>query len=175
MGQGIGSVEVIGDPIAWLPRLATLTPLEWDVTWGLFADPSDVLAEFHLLMADVDNIPDITSAAALAIWSDAQNWRSLGTPGQVVQTLQTALVDFLNPQSYTFTELAGFTQRQAIVIIGDDQNGTASVMVLGVLTYQLDVIQRIFGSDSWTFTMDDPEFEWEGYNGTSDSSSSTSS
>lgn len=172
--QSIGTPEIVGDPIAWLPRLGSITPLEWDVWFGQEADPTDLMLELCLLLADVDNLPIMASVKARSIWMALQIWRSIGTDAGPIQTANHDNIDFLNPQTYTMTEMASFTQRLALMVIADDRGGTFQLSMLGVLTYQEDVIQRVFGSDNWTF--DDPdgsEFadEW-GEDASCDSSSS---
>jgi len=165
--------EVLAEPLAWLPRLGTITPVEWDVTYGLGTAPSAVRLEWYLLMVDVDNLPFIGSIRDRAIWGTMQRWRLVGTDAGPIQTLQHQEVDFFNPETYNMTEMAAFTQRLAVVVIAHtDQNQT--VDCYGVLTYIETVIQRVFGSDNWTFEdPDDSEFgqDW-GEDASCDSSSS---
>ncbi len=146
--------EVLGDPLAWIQPLSTITPLEWDCTYGLSDDPLDELAEWMLAAVDIEAVPTLTSVRALSIWWRAQQWRSIGTDSGPVQTLTQDSVDFLNPESYNYLQMAGFTQRYAVccLIVGSVASDFRTV---GVLTYQEDLIQRVFGGDGWTF--EDPD------------------
>ncbi len=146
--------EILGDPLAWLPRLGTITPLEWDAAYGLVDLPSDEFPEWHLINTDVDNLPVLESVRARAIWSRPQQWRETGTPAQILQTLTTDRIDFLNPESYSFTEMADFTQRLAMCVL-INSNAASRMRTMGVLTYQESVIQRVFGNDNWTNVPDD--------------------
>ncbi len=147
--------EILGDPIAWLPRLGTITPLEIDFTYGVVDAPGTEFIEWFLLNCDVDNIPAIESIRARSLWWRAQQWRSIGTDAGPVQTLTRDDIDLLNPESYSFTEVADFTQRQALCVISHTDASSARVRILGVVTYQETIIQRRFGNDNWTNVPDD--------------------
>ncbi len=168
-----GIPEVLGDPLAWLPRLGSITPLELDVHYGLQDQPGDELPEVHVVLVDVDNLPTIESVRARAIWSGVQNWRTIGTIGQLIQTLSHAEVDWFNPETYSMTEFASFTQRLAVCFL-IHSNTTSRFIAMGVMAYSETIIQRVFGSDNWTFEdPDNSEFgqDW-GDDASCDSSSS---
>ncbi len=147
--------EILGDVLAWLPRLGTITPLEWDAFFGDGGDVTNDVLEWHLLLLDIDNLPTIASIRARALWQALQRWRDFGTAGNEAMVTSKAEVDWLNPEAYTFTEFASFTQRLAMAVIGNSQGNTISMDCIGVLTYMETVIQRVFGSDNWTF--EDPD------------------
>jgi len=146
-------VTIMGNPLAHLPRLGTITPLEFDSHYGVGSDPTDSTSEWWLVMVDIDNLPTRESVRALSIWNALQNWRSIGTDSGPTQTVTHAEVDFLNTQSYSFTEMADFTQRMAVCLLGLS-NGSIAMLQVGVLTYAETIIQRVFGSDNWTFELD---------------------
>lgn len=157
--EDVGSLEILDGPLAWVPRLGSITPLHWICDYGLRDDPVDEFVEWILLMCDVDNLPTIDSCRARALWHRAQNWRSIGTDSGPIQTMTKDDVDWLNPETYGTTEFADFTQRLAMVVVVEDTSATSTVNVLGVLTYREDLIQRVFGNDNWTFNdPDDSEF-----------------
>ncbi len=166
-------VNIIGDPLAWIPRLGSVTPLEFDLFFGLGDDPTDEYIEWWLESMDIDNLPTVDSARARSLWTAVQQWRSIGTDSGPVQTMEHAEVDFFNPQTYSFEETADFTQRNAVVL-ACYSNLAAASQQSGVLTYAETLIQRVFGSDNWTFEdPDNSEFgqDW-GDDASCDSSSS---
>ncbi len=148
-GQTIGSFEIVGPVLAWLPRLGTIAPLEFDITYGPTGDPGDAFIEFHLVLVDIDNLPLVAGARARAVWQEAQNWRVIVGGDSTIQTLSKSQVEFWNPRVYGTTELADFTQRLALAITADDTTSTA-VVILGVLTYRETLVQRIWKNDNWT-------------------------
>ncbi len=166
--------EVLGDPLAWIPRLGSVTPLEWDAAYGLGDDPADEYLEWFLVAVDVDNLPTLESVRALSIWWRPQAWRSIGTDSGPVQTMVHDTIDFFNPETYSFQETADFTQRYAVCVVINSDQDQSDMRTVGVLTYQETLIQRVFGSDNWTFEdPDNSEFgaEW-GDDASCDASSS---
>ncbi len=130
----------------WIPRFGTVTPIELDISYGLSDDPTDEVLEFYCNSVDVDNLPDVTSLRFNSFWGALQQWRAVGTPANVIQTMTREVQDFLNPPTFAFTELAGFTQRQGVSLI-TYCGSSSDVLVLAVLTYLETVLQRVWGDD----------------------------
>ncbi len=142
--------------MAWVPRLGSITPLEWDVSLGLTDVQISSRVNFFLVLVDVDNLPLITGAADRAIWSFAQFWDVLTAVG-THQTLSREVQDFFNPASFSFTERADFTQRLGIALLLHSVNKSHDA--IGVLTFQETLIQRKWGGDNSTFDRDDGDWE----------------
>ncbi len=144
--------------LVFIPRLGTITPLEWDVSYGVASGlAASVRAEFYLALIDVDNLPQIAGLSDRALWAAAQFWLSMTEIG-VINTYTREVQDFFNPTSFNFSERADYTQRLAISLLTFfSQTETADA--IGVLTYQEDLIQRKFGNDNSTFVRDDGDWE----------------
>ncbi len=143
--------------LIWIPRLGTVTPLEFDISYGITGIiGGSIRMEWYLVLVDVNNLPLIEGASERAIWSSAQFWQ-LSTAVGFQQMLSRDLADFFNPASFSFHEVADFTQRLVIALVGF-QNTTEAVDAVGVITWQETLIQRVFGGDSATF--DDSDSKW---------------
>ncbi len=147
--------EIIGSPLAFIPRLGAISPQELDFGYGVVDQPGTEFIEWFLVLVDVDNLPTLASIRARSVWWRAQQWRTIGTDNGPIQTMTQDRIDFLNSETYTFSEVADFTQRLALCAICNTDASSARIRVLGVLTYSETVIQRVFGSDNWT---DNEEF-----------------
>lgn len=160
----IDAPQIIDVPLAPIPRMGSVTPLEWDASFGLNDSTySSVAIEFYLTMIDRDNIPTSASVSARSIWGRYQRWRSVGTDAGPIMTTTDDVIDFLNPEGYTPSEFASFTQRLALCAIGISNTANIGIDMVATLTYQETVIQRVFGNDNWTFSDPlDSEFgqEW---------------
>ncbi len=140
--------------MAWIPRLGTITPLEWDVSWGITGSiAANQRIELYLTLVDVNNLPTIVGASDRAIWGVMQFYRFSTNIG-VQKRLMREIQDFFRPTSFTFREVVDFTQRSGIALIAH-LGSTINIDVVGVLTYEMTMIQRVFGSDSATFNNSD--------------------
>ncbi len=149
--------------LAWLQRLSTLTPLELDMSYGPSSLPGGQPNEWYMGLVDIDNLPSIEGLADRAIWSAAALWVVTSSVG-INQALKRETADFFNPASFTVTEVADFTTRMLIALMNHSGAGSPpTVNAIGVLTYQEDVVQRVFPSDDWTFTTrtKSNEMKWE--------------
>jgi len=155
-GISATTVTVIADLI-WIPRLGTITPLEFDVSYGISANiTAGTRMEWYLALVDVNNLPGIEGLISRSVWSAEQFYMFLSSVG-VLQTLSRDIVDFFNPASFTYSELTGFTQRSAISLLGF-QSSSRSTEAVGTITWQEELIQRVFGGDSATF--DESDAKW---------------
>lgn len=160
IAQGlVTTVPEILDLGVAIPRLGTITPLEWDVSWGVTGIiTQSIRYEIYMTLIDIDNLPQIAGIADRAIWSSAQFWQ-FNTGVGITQMLQREIQDFFNPASFTFTERADFTQRLSLAIIGLITNANEGVDTVGVLTYQEELIQRVFGNDNASYETDNGDWE----------------
>ncbi len=155
-GISATTVTLIADLI-WIPRLGTVTPLEFDISYGVSGVvTAGTRMEWWLALVDINNLPGVEGLLTRAIWYAAQFWQ-FGDATGINQMLSRDLVDFFNPQSYTYGEVADFTQRSAISVIGR-QSSNKTTDAVGVITWQEVLIQRVFGGDSATF--DDSDAKW---------------
>lgn len=155
--------------LAFLPRLGAITPLEWDVTYGINGYPgTDRGIEWALILVDIDNLPLIDGIRSRAIWQRMQRWEAVGTDSGPIQTLTMENKVFFNPTAFTTTEFAGFSQRLALAVMGNARDGgAASADCIGTLTYAEALIQRVFGNDNATWEGDEKNSEglfWEDQN-----------
>jgi len=142
------------EELIWIPRLGTVTPLEFDLSYGVTSlIASNERFEWYLVLVDVNNLPTQTGAFTQAIWSAAQAW-TVDTAVGKRQVLSREVNDMFNPQSFSFHEVADFTQRLAVSLIAEFNQAETS-FVLGVITWQETIIQRVFGGDSATFDESD--------------------
>jgi len=165
----VAAVDVpeIAQILARIPRIGSVKPLELDISFGLNDDPVDERPEFFLSSVDLDNLPTVAAARDRAFWQAVENWRLVGTALDIgpIQTMGRDLADFFNATAVLFTEAAGYTNRQAIVIL-ISSNVTSNMIVQGVLYYEEQVVQRRFGGDLWTWdTADEMHggLTWEEY------------
>ncbi len=159
IGQSVGvsASPVVLVEVAWIPRLGTITPLELDITYGT-ADP-DVTStmEFYMTLVDVNNLPLIEAVAERSIWGTMVNWVVHDLTG-VIQTMMRDTADFFHPASFSYSELADFTQRSVVAILANTEVNTQEATVIGVCYFAVDLIQRVFGSDSATFNESDSKW-----------------
>lgn len=140
--------------LIWVPRLGTVTPLELDMSYGVTsAVTANALFEWYLVLVDIDNLPTQDGAFTRAIWSSAQAW-TVDSAVNKRQMLNREVNDMFNPASFSFTEMADFTQRLAISLLAIFTT-IETTFNLGVITWQEQLIQRVFGSDSATFNESD--------------------
>lgn len=152
------SVVVLLKTMIWIPRLGIVTPLEWDVSYGVTTPiTADETMEWFLTLVDIDNLPLIAGAADRAIWSAAQAWTRDTDVGKR-QMLTREIQDFFNPASFSFTERADFTQRLGVALLALSSNAE-TFFTVGVITYQEELIQRKWGGDNATFDRDDGDWE----------------
>ncbi len=142
--------------LAWIPHLGTVTPLEFDISYGPNVLSATTRSEYYVAMVDIDNLPTVAGVANRAIWGSMVNWVSTTQVG-INQSLSRDVADFFNPASFSYSELADFTQRSAVCFLVA-VSGTVTIHGVGVLTWQEDLIQRVFGGDSATF--DDSDQGW---------------
>jgi len=140
--------------LIWVPRLGTVTPLEFDVSYGLNANVTAALRmQWFLVMVDVDNLPSLEAVAERSIWNSFQHYQFYSSVG-ILQSMDRDLADFFNPSSFSYTEVANFTTRSAIALVAEE-GGTKSINFSGVIVWQEVLIQRVFGGDSATFDESD--------------------
>ncbi len=152
-GISATTVTLIRDLI-WIPRLGTVTPLEFDVSYGISGIvTAGTRMEWWLALVDINNLPGVEGLVTRAIWYAGQFWQ-FDTAVGITQMLSRDLVDFFNPASFTYSELADFTQRSAIALIGR-QSSNKTTDAVGVITWEEVLIQRVFGGDSATFDESD--------------------
>ncbi len=149
----VASVQVT----VFIPRLGTITPLEWDVSFGPTSFSVSRLLEWYLTLVDVDNLPLISGVSSRAIWSTLQKWLVLSAVG-FGQIMTREIQDFFNPASFNFTEVADYTQRLGLVLLCICDS-SITVDSVGVLTYREDLVQRKFGGDNTTFETDNGQWE----------------
>ncbi len=151
--------EIVEEMI-WVPRLGTVTPLEFDMSYGISGSIITNRQEWYLTLVDVDNLPNVLGASGRAIWSALQTWIVSSAVG-ITQTMNREIQDFFNPASFNFAERADFTQRLALVLLNVSSEADQTSHVAGVITYQEDLVQRVFGNDNATYETDDGRWENE--------------
>ncbi len=160
VGLTASQLENLAD-IIWVPRLGTITPLEFDMSYGRFDVPSAgtvVQIEWMLTLVDVDNLPQAIGARDRAIWFAAQLWVCATAVG-FVDMMKREIQDFFNPASFSFTEVADYTQRLVVSLLTFTGSADVDVSAMGVMTFQEDLIQRKWGGDNSTFDVDDGDWE----------------
>ncbi len=151
---GVSASPVVLVEVAWIPRLGTITPLELDITYGTTDPDVTSTMEFYLALVDISNVPLIESVAERSIWGAMVNWVVHDLTG-VIQTMMRDTADFFNPASFSYSELADFTQRSVLALLANTEVNTQEATVIGVCYFQVDLLQRVFGSDSATFNDSD--------------------
>lgn len=146
LAAGGGATEILVF-LTPLRPLSSITPVELDISYGLADDPTDEKPEWYLAAVDRDNVPDQNAMRRIAAWQTVQVWRSLGTPGQVVQTITRENADFFRPKTW-LNELVGDRQRRVFICIVSSSDTTSALRAQGVITFVENIIQRTFGSDN---------------------------
>lgn len=152
--DSVGVVSVAGTPqllqvISRVPELAQLAVAEIDVTYGL--DDLPVTLEkpkFYIAVVDSNNIPSEPTLSRNAEWVSAQHW-VVATGGAIVNTLNSALLDFLNPIIHSTIDI--FDRSANLVLATIISSSTTSDMaMLGKILFNENLMQRRWADDtSW--------------------------
>lgn len=120
------------------------------IRWGTYDDPADEQINVFLMwVTDVANPPDSLRALSdKAIWQSSQQWRTIGTVGQVVQTTEgeyITVADGIGPDP----EMLGW--RLAFIGLSDvGSNLSVSISI----NYEYTWVQKSY--------RDDPN-DWQGW------------
>lgn len=156
---GLAAASAIpGLTVGNVQPLATVFPVELDITYGLTDDPtSGEEIELFLMVSDEGSFPPLASARTRSWWSTFQHWRALST-GTGINTFRTddhQILDFFNPNGFENITLDTRRIRHIFHIgYGADQAQTSDIKIMGIVVWQEILIQRMFGNDNWTFNTD---------------------
>ncbi len=144
------NTPTVAEIVTNLKELATLTPWEIDISYGIGGDPADGSNfEWFLAVVDLDDLPGVASLRRNSIWNAAQHWRKEGTPAEFFQTLSRESADFFVPVAYKNFEPAERRQNRALAIVVHT-SATLAMISQGTVGFQQDIIQRTWrGDDSW--------------------------
>jgi len=132
-----------------IPPMCRSTVTQLQIWFGLRAVPIDAnLLEAHLVATDLDNPPDIVGLRNRAEWSGAQNWRAVGTPATMVQTLAHENLMLVH-SGYETVELGVRSAVNAWIIAVSDT--AVSQLYTGTLAVVHALLIRTWGGDSMTF------------------------
>lgn len=136
-----------------IPPLSRSSALQLQTWFGLQHPDSDADdLELYLRAVDIDNLPDVSSMRLNSEWMAAHFWSVLGAGTGHQQVLEKdGLVIISKPVANV--ELADRTRDFRWAILLNSVAGGA-VIVMGTFAYDIELIQRVWGDDAYTWNGD---------------------
>lgn len=137
-----------------IPPLSRSRPIQLQGWWGVTDDPAD--SEFlriYLRDVDIDNVPDEASLRIKHVWAAAQNWAHVGTAGNAVQTLERVHHISFGGDKVENMTLGNRVQNYAWAL-RLHSGITSSFLFIGTFTAEIELVQRIWGNDAYTWNKD---------------------
>ncbi len=120
-----------------------------DINFGLDDDPTDERVLYYLVACDPDNLPSFVSLQNANYWNDMQIWRAVGTPANVLNTVDNSDDEDLRGEVTHDVTIPNHSL--CLIAVG---NVASSVRVQGVVDFTEMLEQRKVRDDS---------SEWQGY------------